>query len=80
MILFYAETSTFLSTAKIGLSVTICQAQSIDFFTIRDSGEIHPGQRAANDLCITEVSPLAQSIQWICRLLFYYRLQGKKIA
>lgn len=27
MILFYAETSTsFFSTAKIGLSVTICQA------------------------------------------------------
>lgn len=83
MILFYAETSTsFLSTAKIGLSVTICQAPSIDFFTVRDSGEIHSGQRAANDLCITEVSPLAQSNSmdlWFCFFIIGCRGKKKKI-
>lgn len=42
IILFDAETCTsFFSTARIGLSVTICQAQSVDFFSVKNAEEIH---------------------------------------
>lgn len=67
MILFYAGISTFFSTPKIGLSVTIGQALVSWCFRCKGFwGKFTAGQRAADHLCIIEVSHLPQSIPWIC--------------
>jgi len=41
-------------------------------------GKFTPGQRAANDLCTTEVSPLAQPCQWISGFAFLLLAAGEK--
>lgn len=37
-----------------------------------------PGEKAANDLCITEVSPLAQPCQWISGFALLLLVAGEK--
>lgn len=79
MILFDAETSTsFFSTARIGLSVTICQAQSINFLNVKDSGEIHAWTKGSKWLVQTEASDLAQPCQWISGFAFLLLVAGEK--
>lgn len=80
MILFYAETSiSFFSMAKIGLSVTICQAQSIGVFNVKGFWKkFTAGQRAASHLCITEVSHLSEPIQLIYGFAFLLLAAGGK--